>query len=70
MTQLASNGSTTFAAVNDLAVPMTPDGFALPEAAIFEGIEKGTGELVAVNQDTVPSRGTPRFRPRRTAPPR
>ncbi len=52
VTQLASNGSTTFAAVNDLALPMTPGGFALPEAAIFEGIEKAAGELVAVNQDT------------------
>jgi outer membrane protein assembly factor BamB len=52
VTQLASNGSTTFAAVNDLALPMTPGGYALSEVTIFEDIEKAAGELVAVNQDT------------------
>jgi outer membrane protein assembly factor BamB len=52
VTQLASNGSTTFAAVNDLALPTTPGGYTLSEVAIFEDIEKATGELVAVNQDT------------------
>ncbi len=52
VTQLASNGSTTFAAVNDLALPTTPGGYTLPEAAIFEDIEKASGELVAVSQDT------------------
>ena len=54
--QLASNGSTTFAAVNNMPVPMTkahgydegPGGGAAFEAAIG----KGTGEMVAVNQDT------------------
>ena len=52
VTQLASNGSTTFAAVNDLALPTTPGGYTLSEVAIFEDIEKATGEMVAVNQDT------------------
>ncbi len=52
VTELASNGSTTFAAVNDLALPTTPGGYTLSEVAIFEDIEKATGELVAVNQDT------------------
>jgi outer membrane protein assembly factor BamB len=52
VTQLASNGSTTFAAVNDLALPMTPSGSTLSEAATFENIAKAAGELVAVNQDT------------------
>jgi alcohol dehydrogenase (cytochrome c) len=52
VTQLASNGSTAFAAVNDLALPMSPAGFTMSEAAIFAAIEKAGGELVAVNQDT------------------
>ena len=52
MTQLASNGSTTYAAVNDLALPTTPGGYTVSETAIFEDIEKAAGELVAVNQDT------------------
>jgi alcohol dehydrogenase (cytochrome c) len=52
-TQLASNGSTTFAAVNDLPLPMNatgrPSGSA---AATIQAVFKGTGEMVAVNQDT------------------
>jgi alcohol dehydrogenase (cytochrome c) len=52
LTQLASNGSTTFAAVNDLALPMTPAGPTVSEVTSFELIEKAAGELVAVNQDT------------------
>ena len=52
LTQLASNGSTTFAAVNDLALPTTPAGYTLSEVAVFEDIEKAAGEMVAVNQDT------------------
>ena len=52
--QLASNGSTTFAAVNNLPVPVTKArGYDEPSAAAFEAaIGKGTGEMVAVNQDT------------------
>ena len=53
MTQLASNGSTTFAAVNDLALPTTQAGYTGSEAAaILHDIENATGEMVAVNQDT------------------
>jgi len=52
LTQLASNGSTTFAAVNDLALPATPAGYTGSEATVFEDVEKATGEMVAVNQDT------------------
>jgi alcohol dehydrogenase (cytochrome c) len=51
-TELASNGSTTFAAVSDLAMPVTPAGFSAPLAAQFEAVYKATGEVVAVNQDT------------------
>jgi outer membrane protein assembly factor BamB len=53
LTQLASNGSTTFAAVNDLALPTTPAGYTGSEAAaILHNVENATGEMVAVNQDT------------------
>jgi len=52
-TQLASNGSTTFAAVNELALPATPAGYnAGGVAADLEAVEKATGEMVAVSQDT------------------
>jgi glucose dehydrogenase len=51
-TQLASNGSTTFAAVNDLALPASPTGYTAGVAADFAAVEKAAGEMVAVNQDT------------------
>jgi outer membrane protein assembly factor BamB len=51
-TQLASNGSTAFAAVNDLALPATPAGYTRSEAGVFAAVTKATGEMVAVNQDT------------------
>ena len=51
-TPLASNGSTVFAAVNDLSLPMSPKGIAESGAAFGASIGKGTGEMVAVNQDT------------------
>ncbi len=51
-TQLASNGSTTFAAVNDLALSATPAGYAGPAATVLGAVEKATGEMVAVNEDT------------------
>jgi outer membrane protein assembly factor BamB len=51
-TPLASNGSTVFAAVNDLPTPMTADGVNESSKAFAASIAKGTGELVAVNQDT------------------
>ncbi len=52
LTQLASNGTTTFAAVNDLALPATPAGYSASETALFDDVEKATGEMVAVDQDT------------------
>jgi alcohol dehydrogenase (cytochrome c) len=50
--QLASNGSTIFAAVNDLAVPMTVKGVAESSKAFEASIPRATGEMIAVNQDT------------------
>jgi alcohol dehydrogenase (cytochrome c) len=52
LTQLASNGSTTFAAVNDLALPATPTGYKATTIGTLEAVEKATGEMVAVSQDT------------------
>jgi len=52
LTQLASNGSTTFAAVNDLALPATPAGYQATETGTLVAVEKATGEMVAINQDT------------------
>ena len=51
-TPLASNGSTTFAAVNDLALPATPAGYTGSVTAVLGDVEKATGEIVAVNQGT------------------
>ncbi len=52
-TQLASNGSTTFAAVNDLAMLVNATGYTgLATAAGIEAIINATGEMVAVSQDT------------------
>jgi len=51
-TQLASNGSTTFAAVNDLALPASPAGYTAGVAADLAAVVKAAGEMVAVNQDT------------------
>jgi glucose dehydrogenase len=56
--QLASNGTMAFAAVNDLAVPQYEHGAPAPANAAAEvaGLSKlvsgGKGEVVAVNQDT------------------
>ena len=52
LTQLASNGSTAFAAVNDLALPATPAGYVGSVTSVVQAVEKATGEMVAVNQDT------------------
>jgi outer membrane protein assembly factor BamB len=49
---LASNGTTVFAAVNNLAVPMTAHGVAESSKAFEASIASATGEMVAVNQDT------------------
>jgi alcohol dehydrogenase (cytochrome c) len=52
LTELASNGSTTFAAVNDLALAASPTGFTGSIASQFQAVENAVGEMVAVNQDT------------------
>jgi alcohol dehydrogenase (cytochrome c) len=53
-TQLASNGSTTFAAVNDTPLPVcgTGTGCSLSTSGAVQSVEKGTGEMVAVSQAT------------------
>jgi alcohol dehydrogenase (cytochrome c) len=51
-TQLASNGSTAFAAVNDLALPATPAGYTGSAGTVLDAVEQATGEMVAINQDT------------------
>ena len=50
--QLATNGSTVFAAVNNLAVPMSVNGVTESGKAFDASIGTATGEMVAVNQDT------------------
>ena len=50
--QLATNGSTIFAAVNNLAVPMSEKGVTESAKAFDASIPRATGEMVAVNQDT------------------
>ena len=52
LTQLASNGSTTFAAVNDFALPASPTGFTGSIASQVQAFDNAVGEMVAVNQDT------------------
>ena len=55
LTQLASNGSTTFAAVNDLPVELNGSGARgspADEAAAIRAVIAAPGEMVAVNQDT------------------
>jgi alcohol dehydrogenase (cytochrome c) len=50
--QLASNGTTTFAAVNNLALPLNLKGLAESYQAYTASIPKATGEIIAVNQVT------------------
>jgi alcohol dehydrogenase (cytochrome c) len=50
--QLATNGSTVFAAVNNLGLPMSVKGVSESSKAFDASIGKATGEMVAVNQDT------------------
>ena len=52
LTQLASNGSTTFAAVNDWALAASPTGFTGSIASQVKALYAAGGEMVAVNQDT------------------
>jgi outer membrane protein assembly factor BamB len=51
-TPLASSGSTVFAAVNNLAAPMTAHGVAMSSASLRTAISGATGEMVAVSQAT------------------
>jgi alcohol dehydrogenase (cytochrome c) len=50
--QLATNGSTIFAAVNNLAVPLSVKGLTESSKAFEAAIPRATGEMIAVNQDT------------------
>jgi alcohol dehydrogenase (cytochrome c) len=50
--QLATNGSTVFAAVNNLGLPMTAKGTTESGTAFEALIASATGEMVAVSQDT------------------
>src|SRR5580698_7512544 len=52
LTQLASNGSTAFAAVNDWALAASPTGFTGSVASQVQALYNADGEMVAVNQDT------------------
>ena len=49
---LASNGSTVFAAVNNLGLPMTAKSTSESGKAFEALIASATGEMVAINQDT------------------
>jgi alcohol dehydrogenase (cytochrome c) len=51
-TPLASDGSTVFAAVNNLAVPITVKGVAESGKAFTAELSTATGEMIAVSQDT------------------
>ncbi|HEX5293016.1 MAG TPA: PQQ-binding-like beta-propeller repeat protein [Streptosporangiaceae bacterium] len=52
-TQLATNGSATFAAVNNLAVPMSISGVTGTDAKALEAaVARATGEMIAVSQET------------------
>jgi alcohol dehydrogenase (cytochrome c) len=50
--QLATNGSTVFAAVNNLPVTMSANGVSESSKALEAAIPKATGEMVAVSQAT------------------
>jgi alcohol dehydrogenase (cytochrome c) len=50
--QLATDGSTVFAAVNNLGLPMTAKGTTESGTAFEALIAAATGEMVAVSQDT------------------
>ncbi|MGH3149724.1 MAG: PQQ-binding-like beta-propeller repeat protein, partial [Streptosporangiaceae bacterium] len=52
LTELASDGSTTFAAVNDWALAASPSGFTGSIASPVQALESAGGEMVAINQDT------------------
>jgi outer membrane protein assembly factor BamB len=52
LSPLATNGSTVFAAVNNLPLPMGVNGVTESGKAFTASIGTATGEMIAVNQDT------------------
>src|SRR5580658_491765 len=52
LTELASTGSTAYAAVNDWALAASPTGFTGSVASQVKALYSAVGEMVAVNQDT------------------
>jgi outer membrane protein assembly factor BamB len=50
--QLASNGTTAFAAVNNLGLTMSVKGVAGNSSTLIDAVGKATGDMVAINQDT------------------
>jgi outer membrane protein assembly factor BamB len=52
LSPLATNGTATFAAVNDYAVPITSKGLGESAATFYANAAKSPGEMVAVDQDT------------------
>ena len=67
-TELASNGSTTFAAVSDLAMPVTPAGFAESGSPTSRPSTRPPARWSRSTRTPAPSTGTPCCHPRRTAP--
>jgi alcohol dehydrogenase (cytochrome c) len=51
-TQLASNGSTVFAAVNNFAVTMSAHGVVGASKELLASVSKATGQMIAVSQAT------------------
>ena len=68
LTQLASNGFTTFAAVNDLALPATPAGYSGSPYRASRPSRTPWARWSRSTRTPALSSGTPRFLPRRTAP--
>jgi outer membrane protein assembly factor BamB len=50
--QLATDGSTTFVAVNNLAFPISAGGVAETTQQLGAAVTRATGEMIAVNQNT------------------
>jgi alcohol dehydrogenase (cytochrome c) len=52
LSQLATDGTTTFAALNDLPFPISVHGITETTTQFYTAVIRATGEFVAVNQDT------------------
>jgi outer membrane protein assembly factor BamB len=50
--QLATNGTTVFAAVNNLGLPVTAKGVAGTGKSVEASVGAATGQMMAINQDT------------------